>query len=312
MKNIRVGICTKCKDELNIIEFMEHYYNLGFSYIFFVDDNSNPSIKRIIGENFKDKYKIVVTDFSKNSKAFGNIFTKIINENLNEIKNNVDYLFNIDLDEYLVLKNPIFQNNIQNVIKYYEPFDVLKINWLIFGNNNIKSANCSTLKDKFTRSSIIVRPLGIKSLIKLEAYNNKVITSHTFSLKSNSIVKNVFNNIELNNPVSTLKGIKKDDTNLYLAHYITQTTERFITRRFIQHRKCKLEERIFPLYKDKYTIEEIQKIFKNNSTNLIDYIHDNTPLNNELLKFSEGLLWMKNFFNSHNKNIIDNFDLFEN
>ena len=138
-----------------------------------------------------------------------------------------------------------------------------------------------------------------------------MITSHTFSLKSNSIVKNIFNNIELNNSLSTLKGIKKNDTNLYLAHYISQSTERFITRRFIQHRKCKLEEKIFPLYKDKYTIEEIQKIFKNNSSNLIDYIHDNTPLNNKLLEFSEGLLWMKNFFNTHNSNTIDNFDLLQ-
>jgi hypothetical protein len=312
MQNIRVGVCTKCKDELNIIEFMEHYFNLGFSYIFFADDNSKPSIQTIIGDKFKDKYKIVVTNFSKNTQHWRNIFTKIINENLNEIKNNVDYLFNIDLDEYLVLKNPIFQNKIQNVINYYEPFDALKINWTFFGNNNIKSANCSTLKDKFTQSANTLLDRGIKSLIKLEAYNNKVITSHIFPLKSNSIVKNVFNNIELNNSLSTLKGIKKDDTNLYLAHYITQTTERFITRRFIQHRKCKLEERIFPLYKDKYTIEEIQKIFINNSTNLIDYIHDNTPLNNELLKFSEGLLWMKKFFNGHNKNIINNFDLLEN
>ena len=308
MQNIRVGVCTKCKDELNIIEFMEHYFNLGFSYFFFLDDNSKPSIQTIIGEKFKDKYKIVKIDY-ENYLTQTVKFTQAINNNLDEIKNNVDYLLNIDLDEYLVLKNPIFKNKIQNVIKYYEPFDVLKINWLFFGNNNIKSADCSTLKDKFTRSSNVIRERGIKSLIKLEAYNNKMITSHTFSLKPNSIVKNIFNTIELNNHFSNVKGINKNDTNLYLAHYITQSTERFIKRRFIQHIKCKLEEKIFPLYKDKYTIEEIQKIFKNNSTNLIDYIHDNTPLNNELLEFSEGLLWMKNFFNGHNKNTIDNFDL---
>ena len=312
MENIKVGVCTKCKDELNVIEFMEHYYSLGFCYIFFVDDNSNPSIQTIIGEKFKEKYKIVLTHGYGNNLSQTPIFTKIINENLNEIKEHVDYLLNIDLDEYLVLKNPIFKNKIQNVIKYYEPFDVLKINWLFFGNNNIKSIDCSTLKDKFIRSSKTLYNRGIKSFIKLESYNNKRITSHNFSVKSNSIVKNIFNNIELNDHLSNIKIFDKNEVNLYLAHYITQSTERFITRRFIQHSKCKLEEKIYPLYKDKYKIEDIQKIFKNNKTNLVDYIHDNTSLNNNLLEFKEGLLWMKTFFHGHTGNDIINYDLLEN
>ena len=57
-----VGVCVKCKDELNVIEFMEHYYSLGFCYIFFVDDKSNPSVQSIIGERFKGKYRIVINE----------------------------------------------------------------------------------------------------------------------------------------------------------------------------------------------------------------------------------------------------------
>lgn len=321
-KNIKVGISTKCKNEINIIEFIEHYLNLGFSYFFFLDDNSKPSINSIIKDTYGNKYndiiKIVVNSDGWEDNTNHNLiikFTKIINIHLDEIKQHVNYLLNVDMDEYLVLKNSIFENKIQNVITYYEPFDMLKINWLYFGNNNLKNADCSTLKDKFTKSSnILSNP--VKSLVKLESYNKERVSSHVFSLKANSIVKNVFNNIDVNNPKSNLQQINKNRVNLYLAHYVIQSTEYFVQRRLLTHTKCKIQDTFYLPYKNIYTLEElyekIQKEFNNNKQNLINHFHINEPLNDNLKIFKDGIHQMKIFFNINNKNDIDNFDLLEN
>ena len=309
-----VGVCVKCKDELNVIEFMEHYYSLGFCYIFFVDDKSNPSVQSIIGERFKGKYKIVINEKWLQPVSLISTFTKHINDNFSEISSRVDYLLNVDMDEYLVLKNPIFKNKIQNVISYYEPFDLLKINWVMFGNNNLKYGDCTTLKDKFTMSDNI-SSMGIKSLVKLNSYNkNGRITSHLFDLKKNSIIKNCLNNITDNKQnENKTRGIQIMKLDLYIAHYISQTIEHFINRRYICHNKCKITDSLLPLLNN-ITVKEIQEIIKNNKTNLIDYLHNNNvKLNEELKKIEIGIKkHIKPFFNSINRNRIDNYDLVEN
>ena len=309
-----VGVCVKCKDELNVIEFMEHYYSLGFCYIFFVDDKSNPSVQSIIGERFKGKYKIVINEKWLQPVSLISTFTKHINDNFSEISSRVDYLLNVDMDEYLVLKNPIFKNKIQNVISYYEPFDLLKINWVMFGNNNLKYGDCTTLKDKFTMSSEYCNPT-VKSIFNLNTYKNErtIITSHIVKFNDNKVIKNVENNTTTNHYGEILKNMSTKNVNLYVAHFIIQTTERFITRRYCIFDKCKINDSLKPLLPN-FSIKEIQEIIKNNKTNLIDYLHNNNvKLNEELKKIEIGIKkHIKPFFNLINRNRIDNYDLVEN
>ena len=41
---MKVSIYTICRDEINVSEFIEHYFNSGFDHILFLDHLSSPSI----------------------------------------------------------------------------------------------------------------------------------------------------------------------------------------------------------------------------------------------------------------------------
>ena len=58
-----------------------------------------------------------------------------MNNKLYEVSKMFDYTLFIDLDEYLVMQT--FQN-IKDMIHNYLPFDIIKLNWVLFGNGNNK------------------------------------------------------------------------------------------------------------------------------------------------------------------------------
>ncbi len=63
---------------------------------------------------------------------------------------NIDYVFHCDADEFLFFNNN-FKNNIKKkAIKFYEPFDELRINWLLFGHNKKKVNKTNSLIKEFT------------------------------------------------------------------------------------------------------------------------------------------------------------------
>ena len=57
---MKVGVCLRVKNEIQINEFIAHYILLGFDKIFIYDNLSNPSIESILLDNFKDKVLIKI------------------------------------------------------------------------------------------------------------------------------------------------------------------------------------------------------------------------------------------------------------
>lgn len=302
---MRTGIYVRCRDEVNIIEFMKHYYNIGFDYIFFLDHNSKIPINVIIGDTFNKKNFYVlrydgILENLNNSFFFNNNILPII-------KKNMDYCIYIDMDEYLVLKD---FSDIKNVILHYSPFDMLKINWLFFGNNNIKKIDDnSTLKNKYTSSSNSFNP-HVKSFVKVSSiYTNN--NPHFFLLNNKKcIIKNIFNNPSLEDPFDKeILPYNINDVNIYLAHYITQDTKTFILRRF--GRKTGTIN-ILKINNEEHFINMIN----NNIDTIVDYLHNDVSTfekyfddNSNVKNYKEEIKHIKHFLNMHNANNVKNFDV---
>lgn len=302
---MKVGIYVRCKDEKNIIEFMNHYYGIGFDFIFFLDHNSKIPINEVIGDLFK-KNTFHILKYEGNLDNLNNsIFFN--NNILPIIKKNMDYCFYVDMDEYLVLKK---FHNIQNVILHYQPFDMLKINWLLFGNNNIKKIdNNLTLKEKFTMSSNIFNP-HVKSLAKVSSIKT-AYNPHFFMLDDKKcIIKNIFNNLSPEDPFDKeILSHEINDVNIYLAHYVVQDTCKFILRRF-----GRITDNINCL-KIK-NLEHFIKMLNDNIDKIIDYFHDDISSFDKYftdipdVKYYENeIKSIKGFFNSHNSNNVQNLDV---
>jgi hypothetical protein len=313
---VKTGIYVRNKDEANIIEFMEHYYSIGFEFILMLDDYSKIHPSLVIGDKFQGKYKIIRIDSSiiYNHDSYssinanlreGGVFDTYI---LPEIKNYMDYCLYIDMDEYLVIKK---YKNINAVIEFYQPFDQLKINWILFGNNDIKFCeDLSKLKPLFTKSELKFNQ-HVKSLVKVNSikHNNN---PHIFNV--NGITKNVLNQITVESPFEGyMTNFCFKEIDIYIAHYITLDTTSCVKRRYCRTRPHNIDALVGSLnYIDNKSIikTELLKYINNNINRIVDYahgVHDNVGV--FLSIYKDVLPHIKGFFRGHNKNESNNFDL---
>lgn len=310
-----VGIYVRNKDEANIIEFMEHYYSLGFEYIIMLDDHSKVHPSCVIGDKFAEKYKIIqvektIIDNYKTSTDYlydNAIFSTYI---LPELKKHMDYCLYIDMDEYLVLNK---FKNINEVIEFYQPFDQFKINWLFFGNNGIKKCeDLSKLKPLFTKSAKKMN-IMVKSLVKV----NSIISntdSHSFFI--NGINKNLLNKItDVSSFEVEISNALFKDVPLYIAHYITQDTYSFVKRRFGRY-IFQYADHVKSIEHTKHDVIEREKLvnyINDNMNDIVDYVHgDQSDINIFLDVYREYITWIKSFFDSHNSKDKDNYNLSTN
>jgi hypothetical protein len=305
---MRVGIYTRCKDEDNLIEFMEHYYSIGFNFILIYDDSSIPPIKDVLHDKFTNKYEIIDISKFPNSTPQetsrrhndGNFFVEYI---LPKIQKYMDYCLYVDIDEYLVLKNFI---NIKEVIEYYQPFDQLKINWILFGNNYIKNAEHKRdrLIPTFKRSAQYCN-IHVKCLTRV----NKINTARNphFFLTFHGKNKNILNETTNESPFEEkLVNYRGEDIPIYIAHYIVQGTYSFVKRRF-----CRYTANVGALM-DTYnlgSITDVLKYFNDNIDIIVDFMHGDRD-DGILPQYKLAIESIRQgFFNSHNCNEIENSDL---
>ena len=325
----KYGIFIIVNNERNIIEWLLYHFKLGFNYFFINDDNSNPSIKELINDYNSNEYKyfhdknegkylmdtygkidlnkidILIynnVDKTKPVHLYYLCTEKFWNFVLPIIDNNVEYLLRIDADEYLTLNKNI--KTVNNIFKNYGNFDMLKINWLFFGNNNHKKINSNLIINNYTKShNVLNRHVKCIAKVKSISYMNN---PHFFIMKNNSIIKNVLNNEGDMSPFDdNVKDYEKVD--LYISHFMVQDTYSFFTRRFLKN-----TSNIVNIKKDKNDIDKLTSFFKNNLDNIIDYLYNS--FNNNIAfecnnEHKEILIKLKKNYNVHNLNTNDNYIL---
>ena len=151
-KSLKVCLCTIGKKEnLYAREFVEHYKKIGYDTIFIYDNND------IEDERFEDVlYKQTSTNFVKiidyrgfrgkrqspQADAYINCYEKN--------KNKYDWLSFFDFDEFLELNK---SRNIKEYLnnKKFKKCANIKINWLIFSDNDLLYYENISLQKRFTK-----------------------------------------------------------------------------------------------------------------------------------------------------------------
>lgn len=196
-------VCIAKNEDQYLKEWV--YYNiiLGFNKIFIYENNWRSKF------NF---YNIVKIPFDGEAKQ-----VESYNHFLKNYSKDFDWVAFFDVDEFLVLKK---HNNVQELLKSYEDLKCLCINWILFGDNNLKKVDNNNYKvlSRFTRRSKRVAR-EIKSIVNLKKIKNFNMHVHypqnidCFDLKRNK-VNGLYNELG-------------DNEIAQINHYFCKTKEEF-------------------------------------------------------------------------------------
>jgi hypothetical protein len=314
---MKTCVYVNVKNEKRIIEFVKYYYKIGIDYFIFFDDNSTIDVKDVLIQNNVNENNYSVLYTGKRNFFYGVYNTK--EHWYNEIiplliKNNIDYVLHVDADEFLFLGK---HKNISEMIESYQPFDSLRINWLVFGSNNIIRNKTDSIIRQFDKSSSQLSNY-IKCLTKVKSicsdHNSWFPSPHVLSINNNCIKKNIFNEIVNNNNANTQDLSIKESSKapIYIAHYMCQDITTFIDR--------KVCSKIFLLVSKKFNLtDDIINLIQNNKKLFAHFIskkdiNDEVEINNiqattrlpvEIIQFLKEYFYFINNNDIENKSIIN-------
>ena len=131
----KCAVCLIIKNESQyLIEWLEHYRNLGFSHFFIYNNSSDVSIKDyFFSIDYQDYNDVTIIDWRDENVASQQRAYLHCCQNQQEF----DYILFVDTDEFLELHKAF--NSIQEWIKITEDmlgsFDALGIYWKFYGEN---------------------------------------------------------------------------------------------------------------------------------------------------------------------------------
>ena len=154
-KVTKVCLCAIAKKEnLYIQFFIDHYRKLGYDHIYLYDNNdkNDEKIEDVIKDDINNGY-VTLIDYRgyrgpKNSPQMNAYYDCYEKHNLE-----YDWLSFFDIDEYLILKPKGI--NIQNFLnsERYKECPNIKINWIIYSDNNQIKYENKPLTERFTNLS---------------------------------------------------------------------------------------------------------------------------------------------------------------
>tara|TARA_B100000886_G_scaffold332894_1_gene286144 strand:- start:5310 stop:6965 length:1656 start_codon:yes stop_codon:yes gene_type:complete len=125
---IKIGLLTRCKNEKYISSFVDYYLDQGIDNIYIIDDNSyDISIyNNIINySNVKIYYEKNIISRNTAQKVY------------NEIKNDLDWLIYVDVDEYITTKKNKYDTIRNTLLTTFKNADCIQIPWVMMSFNSI-------------------------------------------------------------------------------------------------------------------------------------------------------------------------------
>ena len=224
----KVGLCLISKKEnLYIKEFIEHYRNLGYNHIFLYDNNEidDERFEEVINDEIQNGFVSIINFRGKHKQPQFKVYIDCYEKN----SKNYDWLSFFDSDEFLELKpkNIKIQQFLDN--KRYNYCQNIKINWVLYTDNNKLSYENIQIQKRFTEA-LFNNSLNIhiKSTIRGNLSTNYwigAINPHSGRNKYNCCSSSG-NQISKNSPFNKPYDYKY----AYLKHYMTKTIEEYIIK----------------------------------------------------------------------------------
>lgn len=222
---MKVGLCVIGRFEnIYAVEYVEWYKKLGFDKIFIYDNNRDgEEYFEDVLQSFIDDGFVEITDFRNKGICQLEAYTDCYNKH----KNEYDWIAFFDFDEYLVLKK---DNDIHSFLKGFEGFQCVKINWMVYTDNDLVFYDKRPLNERFTT------PMDFDKCIQYSFPENNHVKSivkcdiDNFNWYGNPHIPTCVEN------ACNAEGEKSDITAFqpynfdvaYLKHFITKTIEEWL------------------------------------------------------------------------------------
>lgn len=204
-------------------EFVKHYLQLGFKHIYLYDNNHGTEehfedvLQRYIDEgdvtviNFRDQEKVQLTAYNHCYKMFGKLY---------------GWMAFFDFDEFLTFTH---DSNIEDFLSRFKGFSAVKINWMIYDDNDLVLSDCRPLQERFTH------PMPIENRVKFTFPENnhcKAIVRTGLNISWMATPHFPCGNVKTCNP----DGVEVDNSpfqpytfkTAYLKHFTMKTIDEFL------------------------------------------------------------------------------------
>lgn len=229
-KELKTCLCTIGKKEnLYASEFVEHYKKIGYDKIFIYDNNNvgDEKFEDVLSKQISNKFVEIINyrgyrgkRQSPQSDAFIDCYEKN--------KNNYDWLSFFDFDEFLELNK---SRNIKEYLsnKKFKKCANIKINWLMFSDNNLLYYENISLQKRFTTplyndyANIIIKST-VRGNLKFN-YWRSMSNPHSSSnyLRACNSLGNIADS-------TTFYSTPTHHEYSYLKHYPTKTIEEYCNK----------------------------------------------------------------------------------
>jgi hypothetical protein len=220
---MQTAICciAKCENDY-LIEWVEYHLNLGFSHIYIYDNND---IDGEIIEDVLEEYvgKSVFIIDCRGKRAYQ---TPAYTEFYRLYGDKYDWIAYIDVDEFITFSEKSQYNNINNYLETIKDFQIVHLNWMCYGDNDIVEYASNKVVNRF------VKPLDFNKHIQYDFPENNHVKS---IIRGNIDLSGVL--IVAHSPSGNFKicdgeGIERAENSyfkpysfetIYIRHYVTKT-----------------------------------------------------------------------------------------
>jgi len=254
---MKVALCAIGRLENQYaVEYVEHYIKLGFDKIFIYDNNHDEE------EHFEDVLQQFIDNGLVEIVSFRNKEVAQIsayNDCYRKYGNDYDWMAFFDFDEFLTL---VECDNIKTYLSNFDGFDCVKINWMVYTDNDLLINDYRPLLERFTTPMEYDKCVGysfpennhVKSIVrgKIDGFRWGG-TPHTPG--SNLRYCNSLGEESNSSPFQPYNFSKA-----YLKHFTTKTIDEYINNKRIRG----VADRSYSTFNNTYKIDNFFKI--NNRT----------------------------------------------
>lgn len=230
-----LALCSIVKDEWaeNLNEWLDYHAAMGVSKIYLMDNNSSVPLNTIVGDRISSgavSYHFIPDNRLPNAQRFA------YNKCIEEFSNRHEFMGFLDIDEYVVVVNRSL--SIYEVVKSYEDFGGLTLNWMLFGSSgHVKRPVGGTISNYFK----CIPNYHVKTIVNTAKVLATTLDPHHFEYKNRSFAVDTSRRPVLGpfNPVYVDRLTNPDVLNasvpvpshlyevMYINHYAVKSAEDF-------------------------------------------------------------------------------------
>lgn len=262
--NVWICACAKM-EELYIREWIEYHKSLGIDHIVLIDNNDidYPNELKTPIQDYVDSGFVEIQDW----KGVLNVQQKCYTDVYVSNRDKFDYIFNIDIDEFIELPQ---HNNIKQFLSdtKFKDYEAIIFGWVMMTDNGHLYYENKPVRERFTEHVSFERykkgkRVGLKTCFKSNKDINILRSLHCPLVKKYGSNKSEFlkmcdvlgntvigenENLKDNGSFSNIEWNADWYEHGYIKHYYTKSTEEYIKFKMIRGR-C---DRLFGHYEQRY------------------------------------------------------------